>query len=54
MSSIYGREGLDYMKLSVIMPCYNEINTIDVIVASVRNVPYHDKEIIIVDDCSTD
>jgi len=36
------------------MPCYNEINTIDVIVDSVRKMPYHDKEIIIVDDCSTD
>jgi len=42
------------MKLSIIMPCYNEINTIDVIVDSVRKMPYHDKEIIIVDDCSTD
>jgi len=42
------------MKLSIIMPCYNEINTIDTIVESVRKVPYHNKEIIIVDDCSTD
>jgi len=42
------------MKLSIIMPCYNEINTIDVIVDSVENMSYHDKEIIIVDDCSTD
>jgi glycosyltransferase involved in cell wall biosynthesis len=36
------------------MPCYNEINTIDAIVEAVRNVPYLNKEIIIVDDCSTD
>lgn len=42
------------MKLSIIMPCYNEINTIDAIVGAVENMPYHDKEIIIVDDCSTD
>lgn len=36
------------------MPCYNEINTIDAIVEAVKNMPYYDKEIIIVDDCSTD
>lgn len=42
------------MKLSIIMPCYNEINTIDAIVEAVKNMPYYDKEIIIVDDCSTD
>jgi glycosyltransferase involved in cell wall biosynthesis len=36
------------------MPCYNEINTVDIIVKAVRNVPYLNKEIIIVDDCSTD
>ena len=42
------------MKLSVIIPCYNELRTIDTIVEAVRNSPYEDKEIIIVDDCSTD
>lgn len=42
------------MKLSVIIPCYNEANTIADIVSAVRNSPYDDKEIIIVDDCSTD
>lgn len=42
------------MKLSIIIPCYNEINTIDTIVQTVKNVPYHNKELIIVDDCSTD
>ena len=42
------------MKLSIIMPCYNEINTVDTIVKTVRNVSYPDKEIIIIDDCSTD
>lgn len=42
------------MKLSIIMPCYNEINTIETIVEAVKNVPYQNKEIIIVDDCSTD
>jgi glycosyltransferase involved in cell wall biosynthesis len=54
ISSIYGRERSDKMKLSIIMPCYNEVNTMGTVVEAVRNVPYPNKEIIIVDDCSTD
>ncbi len=42
------------MKLSVIMPCYNEVVTIEEIVQAVKNCPYENKEIIIVDDYSTD
>jgi len=42
------------MKLSVIIPCYNERNTIRTVVEAVRAAPYADKEIIVVDDCSTD
>lgn len=42
------------MKLSIIIPCYNEVDTIEHIVTAVRNCPYQDKEIILVDDCSTD
>ena len=42
------------MKLSVIVPCYNEKSTIRDIVDAIRNAPYPDKEIIIVDDCSSD
>lgn len=42
------------MKLSVIIPCYNEKNTILNIAKAVRTAPYEPKEIIIVDDCSTD
>ena len=42
------------MKLSVVIPCFNEENTIDAIVEAVRNSPYADKEIIVVNDCSTD
>ena len=42
------------MKLSVIIPCYNERNTIQRLVEAVRASPYQQKEIIIVDDCSTD
>ena len=40
--------------LSVIIPCYNEIQTIDKIINKVVNAPYKNKEIIIIDDCSND
>ena len=40
--------------LSVVIPCYNERATIRSIVDAVKASPYADKEIIIVDDCSTD
>jgi glycosyltransferase involved in cell wall biosynthesis len=39
--------------LSVVVPVYNEVATIDRLIAEVRNVEI-DKEIIVVDDCSTD
>ncbi len=39
--------------LSVVIPVYNEQTTIEEIVRRVRNTP-HTKEIIVVDDCSTD
>jgi len=42
------------MKLSVIIPCFNELKTIDAVVDAVRNSPYENKEIIIIDDFSTD
>ena len=42
------------MKLSVVIPCYNEADTIEKIIGAVLSAPYPDKEIIVVDDCSTD
>jgi glycosyltransferase involved in cell wall biosynthesis len=42
------------MKLSIVIPCYNEKNTIQEIVTAVKNSPIPEKEIIIVDDFSTD
>ena len=42
------------MKLSIVIPCYNEAKTIRSIVDRVRSAPVTDKEIIIVDDCSRD
>jgi len=42
------------MKLSIVIPCYNEAKTIRTLVDRVRAAPVADKEIIIVDDCSRD
>jgi len=42
------------MKLSIVIPCYNERHTIQDIVTAVKSSPIEDKEIIIVDDCSMD
>ncbi len=42
------------MKLSIVIPCYNEAKTIRAIVERVRAAPVASKEIIIVDDCSRD
>lgn len=42
------------MRLSVIIPCYNELNTIDQIIDAVNAAPYSNKEIIVVDDYSID
>ena len=42
------------MKLSVVIPCYNEAKTIRAIIERVRAAPVAEKEIIIVDDCSRD
>lgn len=42
------------MKLSVVIPCFNEAGTICSVVEAVKASPVKDCEIIIVDDCSTD
>jgi glycosyltransferase involved in cell wall biosynthesis len=43
------------MKVSIVMPCFNEINTIETIVQTVLQVELPvEQELIIVDDCSTD
>ena len=42
------------MKLSIVIPCYNEENTIRDIIKAVQAAPVADKEIIVVDDCSSD
>ena len=42
------------MKISIIIPCYNEINTIEKIIDKILLQEAFDKEIIIIDDNSTD
>ena len=42
------------MKVSVVIPCYNEKATIEKIVEAVRSAPIGSREIIVVDDCSQD
>ena len=42
------------MKISVVIPCFNERQTIEEIVRAVRASPIENLEIIIIDDCSTD
>ena len=42
------------MKVSVVIPCFNERDTIEQVVNSVRNSPVQNIEVIIVDDGSTD
>ena len=38
------------IKLSIIVPCFNEINTIDQVLKDIKNSEINPKEIIIIDD----
>ncbi|NEQ23654.1 MAG: glycosyltransferase, partial [Microcoleus sp. SIO2G3] len=42
------------MKLSVVIPCFNELGTIAQVVKAVKAAPIESLEIIVVDDCSID
>jgi glycosyltransferase involved in cell wall biosynthesis len=41
-------------EISVVIPCYNEVSTIEAILDAVRASEIRDKEIVVVDDSSTD
>ncbi|MGA1410291.1 MAG: glycosyltransferase family 2 protein, partial [Prochlorotrichaceae cyanobacterium] len=41
------------MKLSIIVPCFNEVQTIEAVIQTIKNSPISNQEIIIVDDAST-
>src|SRR5436190_21576871 len=42
------------MKVSIVIPCYDEKDTIEKIIEAVCNAPLQSREIIVVDDCSED
>ena len=42
------------MKLSIIIPCYNEKGSLPELISLVKGAPVQDKEIILVDDGSDD
>ena len=42
------------MKLSVLIPVYNEISTIEKLINKVKSQKIKNLQIIVVDDCSTD
>ena len=44
------------MKISIIIPCFNEVNTIHELLLKIKNVnlPNLTKQVILVDDFSTD
>ena len=42
------------MKISIIIPCYNEINTIEKIIKKIVKEENIEKEIIVIDDFSND
>jgi glycosyltransferase involved in cell wall biosynthesis len=42
------------MKVSVIIPCFNERKTIEQVVGAVRTAPIKEIKIVVVDDGSTD
>lgn len=45
---------IDTLKLSVVVPCYNEKDTIEGVIEAIRGCGIKNLEIIIVEDCSTD
>ncbi len=42
------------MKFSIVIPCYNEVNTIEHLIRRVKDSALNPKEIVLVDDCSKD
>ena len=42
------------LRLSVVIPCFNEVTTLERVIEAVRRSPVPNKEIIVVDDGSTD
>lgn len=54
MCQPFALESLVAMKISIVIPCYNEVHTIAEVIEAVRRSPIESSEIVIVDDYSTD
>jgi glycosyltransferase involved in cell wall biosynthesis len=54
ISMVKFRQLVEKVTISIVIPCYNEKNTIERIAEAVRSAPIQSKEIIVVDDCSED
>ncbi len=50
----WGPSGRENLKLSIVIPCFNEVRTIERVIDSVEASPISPKEVILVDDGSTD
>lgn len=48
------RKTLQDVILSVVIPCYNEVHTLETVIDAIRQSPVKNCEIIVVDDCSDD
>ena len=53
-TTVYSNSRATEMRLSILIPCFNESKTIEEILSRVEACPHQPKEIIVVDDCSTD
>ena len=42
------------MKISIVIPCFNEKNTIEILIDKIIQIKQFDKEIIVIDDFSND
>ena len=42
------------MKISIVIPCFNEKNTIEILINKIHEIKQFDKEIIVIDDFSND
>src|SRR5215468_10470700 len=53
-SIVHMSQPVPISKLSILIPCFNEHNTIEEILTRVEACAHQPKEIIVIDDCSTD
>jgi glycosyltransferase involved in cell wall biosynthesis len=42
------------LKFSIVIPCYNEVNTLEQLIKTVKASSLNPKEVVLIDDCSSD